>query len=144
MATAQETYRELMKSHIAPGLRALGFKGSGQSYELPTPEHWVMLGFQKSQWSDAADVRFTVNVLVAARKVWDAQRKERTHLPARPTANRLWGDFVWQRRIGRLLPAGEDLWWQVDAGTPLDQLAHTVLSAVEDYALPAVRAQTSA
>ena len=144
MATAQETYDWMMKSQIAPRLRALGFKGSGQSYELPSPDHWVMLGFQKSQWSDAADVRFTVNVLVVSRELWDEQRKERAYLPARPTANRLWGEFVWQRRIGRLLPAGEDIWWEVKPGMPTEQVADIVLRAVEDHALPAVRARTAA
>jgi hypothetical protein len=67
MVTAQETYREMMKTQVAPALRGLGFKGSGQNYELPSPGHWAMLGFQKSAWSDASALRFTVNVLVVSR-----------------------------------------------------------------------------
>jgi cold shock CspA family protein len=104
MPTAQDTYREMMKTQVAPGLRALGFKGSGQKYELPSPDHWAMLGFQKSAWSDASALRFTVNVLVVSRAAWETERTQRSYVPSRPTANRLWGAFVWQRRIGTLLP----------------------------------------
>jgi hypothetical protein len=96
--TAQDTYREMMKTQVAPALRGLGFKGSGQNYELPVAGHWAMLGFQKSAWSDASALRFTVNVLVVSRAAWEKARSERSYVPARPTANRLWGDFETHRR----------------------------------------------
>jgi Domain of unknown function (DUF4304) len=67
MREAQETYNELLKSLIAPGLRAIGFKGSGQNYRLSSDDHWAMLAFQKSTSSNATHVRFTANVLVVSR-----------------------------------------------------------------------------
>jgi hypothetical protein len=67
VSSAQETFRNLMKTLIAPGLRALGFKGSGQNYQLPSDDHWAMLGFQKSVSSDSETIRFTINVLVVSR-----------------------------------------------------------------------------
>jgi uncharacterized protein DUF4304 len=141
MVTAQETYREMMKTQVAPALRGLGFKGSCQNYELPSPGHWAMLGFQKSAWSDASALRFTVNVLVVSRLAWESARSERSYVPTRPTANRLWGDFAWQKRIGALLPGGQDRWWEVEADDTTDDLAAEVVSAVEDFALPAMREQ---
>ena len=65
--TAQEAFVKMMKEEIAPALRRLGFKGSGQRYELPSPTHWALLGFQKSAYSDSPEVRFTVNVTIAGR-----------------------------------------------------------------------------
>jgi hypothetical protein len=141
MPTAQDTYREMMKTQVAPGLRALGFKGSGQKYELPSPDHWAMLGFQKSAWSDAGALRFTVNVFVVSRTGWETARTQRSYVPAQPTANRLWGDFVWQRRIGTLFPGREDFWWEVDANSRTDDLAAEVVAAIEEFALPAIREQ---
>ena len=141
MPTAQETYNEMLKTAIAPGLRSIGFKGSGQNYRLPSDDHWAMLGFQKSTSSDAGHVRFTVNVLVVSRSKWDAVRAESPHLPERPTATTFWGTFVWQKRIGDLLSGGEDLWWEIEAGVDPSGLADAVVWAVRDSVLPAMHRQ---
>jgi uncharacterized protein DUF4304 len=93
--TAQDTYAAMLKTLIAPGLRAVGFKGSGQNYRLPSDDYWAMLGFQKSTSSDAGHVRFTGNVVVVSRSGWDTVRAESPHLPQRPTATTYWGTFVW-------------------------------------------------
>ncbi|RPE41173.1 uncharacterized protein DUF4304 [Streptomyces sp. Ag109_O5-1] len=50
----------MMRTQIAPALRALGFKGSGQIFELPHPASWALLGFQKSAYNTARHVEFTV------------------------------------------------------------------------------------
>ena len=44
VATAQETYGEMLKALVAPGLRAMGFKGSGQNYRVPSDDYWALLG----------------------------------------------------------------------------------------------------
>jgi Domain of unknown function (DUF4304) len=139
--TAQDTYAAMLKTLIAPGLRAVGFKGSGQNYRLPSDDYWAMLGFQKSTSSDASHVRFTGNVVVVSRSGWDAIRAESPHLPERPTATTYWGTFVWQKRIGELLPGGEDQWWEVEAGSDAAELADAILWAIRDYVLPAMQRQ---
>uniref|UniRef100_UPI003A8AB972 DUF4304 domain-containing protein n=1 Tax=Streptomyces sp. Agncl-13 TaxID=3400628 RepID=UPI003A8AB972 len=63
--TAQQAFASLMRARIAPGLRALGFKGSGQTYELPHLETWALIGFQKAAHKTAGQVEFTLNVTVA-------------------------------------------------------------------------------
>jgi Domain of unknown function (DUF4304) len=138
---AQETYSDMLKTLVAPGLRSLGFKGSGQNYRLPADDQWAMLGFQKSTSSDASHVRFTINVLVVSQADWDAARAESPHLPKRPTPTTWWGTFVWQKRIGDLLPGDEDLWWEIEAGADPGELADAIVWAVQDYALPAMRGQ---
>ena len=141
MPTAQETYRDFVKAHLAPGLRALGFKGSGRNYELPCRDHWAMLGLQASQWSDSNEVRFTVNLLVVSKDVWERERAERPSLGRKPGANAHPGRFAWWERIGLLMPDGTDKWWAVEAGMRPEGLAQEVLQAVEAYGLPALRAQ---
>lgn len=141
MATAQDTYAEMLKTLVAPGLRAIGFKGSSQNYRLPSDDYWAMLGFQKSTSSDATQVRFTANVLVVPRSAWDAVRTEQPHLPERPTATTYWGTYVWQKRIGELLPGGEEMWWEIEAGADAAELADAIVWAVRDYVVPAMRRQ---
>jgi hypothetical protein len=82
--TVQETYAAMMKERLAPRLRALRFKGSGQNYELGSDDYWTMLAFQKWAYSDRGRLRFTLNVLVVLRITWDAERRDRP-VPERTT-----------------------------------------------------------
>ena len=104
MATALDIFRLMMREEIAPGIRRMGFKGSGQSFILPSETHWVLLGFQKSTTSNANAVRFTVNVTAASRRAWTQARSEHSYLGGAPSANISYGDFAWERRIGQLIP----------------------------------------
>jgi len=81
--TAQDVFRATMRDEIAPALRELGFKGSGQVYLLPSETHWAMLSFQKSASSDAAGVRFAVNFDVTTKQEWEHRRRA-FGAPARP------------------------------------------------------------
>jgi Domain of unknown function (DUF4304) len=141
VATAQETYRRMLKTQLAPGLRELGFKGSGRSYELPCPDHWAMLGLQGSKWNDSSEVLFTINLLVVSRSVWERERAQDSYLGAKPKPNYMYGTFAWWERIGSLMPEREDKWWTVNAGMDTEDLSREVLLAVESYGLPAMRAQ---
>lgn len=139
MSTAQEVFKEWVKSALAPALRDMGFKGSGLSYWLPDVECWVLLGIQKSTASTSEQVKFTLNLSVANKHYWDELREwEHYWLPARPSANAVSpGQVV--RRIGTLMPAGQDLWWAVGAeASPeeLDALRQAVDTAVRNYGLP--------
>jgi Domain of unknown function (DUF4304) len=139
MATAQETFKAMMKQTVGPGLRALGFQGSGQNYLLPSLEYWAMLGFQKAKWSDARQVGFTGNILVVSRATWADARREQSYFPERPTANTYWSTDCWQKRIGEVLPGGGDLWWELPADQDWADLASAVLWAVRDYVLPTMQ-----
>ena len=59
METAQDRFKLLTRDMLAPALRALGFKGSGQHYVLPDKDHWAVLGIQRSYFSDRRTIRFT-------------------------------------------------------------------------------------
>jgi hypothetical protein len=137
--TAQESFAAMMKSVVGPALRDLGFKGSGQTFSIPSETHHALLGFQKSVYSTSDAVRVTVNVCVVPVDVWNEVRQERTYLPAKPTPNTLYGDFAWQKRIGELMPTGEDTWWDVAAGRDTAPVASEIVEAVKTFALPAMR-----
>lgn len=68
----------MLRNNLAPALRALGFKGSGQIYTLPDEDCWALVGIQRSQFSDRYDLRFTY------------QRDRRRQ-----------GNVVWRARSGR-------------------------------------------
>ncbi|ETK34794.1 hypothetical protein MPTA5024_17550 [Microbispora sp. ATCC PTA-5024] len=136
MATAQETFRQMLRDDFAPALRELGLVGSGPLYRLPHDRHWALLGFQKSAFSTRELVSFTVNLSVVPK---ERERSVRG-LPFRPAASTFYGLSMWHSRIGRLLPGGHDHWW--DVGTAPDPaVVDQVLDGVRDFALPAMRRQ---
>jgi hypothetical protein len=137
MPTAQEAFARMVKEEIAPGLRRMGFKGSGQRYELPSETHWAMLSFQKSAFSDSDDVRFTINLKVIGREEWQRARQERSYLGERPSPS-VFANVGWESRIGRLLPGDRDQWWTVTADGPTEPVAREILEAVKEFAFPAM------
>lgn len=137
---AQDTFKRMMQEAIAPALRELGFKGSGQSYTYPSETHWAQLGFQKSAYGDSGEVSFTINVSVISKRDWDQRFATRPGYSVRPAANTGHG-VGWHERIGLLLPAWTDLWWSVPAGRPTTGIANEAIAAVRDYALPEMKRQ---
>lgn len=130
------------EGRIAPALRRLGFKGSGQRYELPSDTHWAIVGFQKFSWSDQDKVEFTLNLTVTGRDEWMRARERRRHLSERPQANA--GAFVgWEERIGALMPDDAGETWIVTGDLPTEPVAGQVVAAVERFVLPAMRARIS-
>ena len=139
VGTAQETYDEMVREGLRPSLKALGFQGSGTTFTWPSRSHFSQLGLQKSQFSDRDALRFTVNVTIADRSSWEAARTVRPYLPKKPAPNTFYGDYIWQRRIGALMPSGEDTWWTISAGDDWRPVAEEVLGAVRTHALPELK-----
>lgn len=144
--TAQKALEAMLRDQIAPALRALGLKGSGQEFSLPSPTHWALLGFQRDKWSNRSSVRFTVNVVVVRRDVWDKAYAAHSWMGARPHS-RTSGYAVsdselpgfWYERIGLLMPRHDDHWWDVGRATDTKKLATEVVSAIDTHVLPAMR-----
>lgn len=141
MTTAQDLYQTMIRDTVAPRLRVLGWKGSGQRFELPDPTAWVQLGFQKSRHNSATSLNFTINVSVIGRRAWEAYREERPELPARPNPAMHYGRHFSPIRIGHLLAAQQDTWWHISADQPrdrIDWIANGVCASVSDYAMPEI------
>lgn len=139
VTTALDVLAKALRTGVAPGLRDLGFVGSGQSFELRDPEIWRLLGIQKSSANSASRVKFTINLLSGRKSDWQAACEAHTYLPAQPKPNMFYAPVTRSRtvRIGQLMPDGRDHWWEANPSTPPAQLAADVLSVVENLALPA-------
>ncbi len=138
--TAQDVFKELLQSTVAPALGAHGLKGSGQVFELPDERFWALLGFQKSTYSDRSKVKFTINLCVVSKAEYGEARRESSYLPAKPSPN-IQGGPGWWQRIGYLLPERRDYWWTIGERDPIHQVAEQVLQAITEFGLPALRAQ---
>ncbi|MGN9906378.1 DUF4304 domain-containing protein [Phytohabitans sp. LJ34] len=141
MSSVQDVYRAMLRDRVAPGLRALGFKGSGARYRLDDEECLAQLGFQSSAYNTSASLSFTLNLSVVSRLVWESARREQPYLPTSPSPNVFYGTYVWQRRIGQLMPTQSDLWWDLEHDADPAAVADAVVTAVHDYGLPAMREQ---
>jgi len=139
--TAQAMYAALVKDVLSPGFRELGLKGSGGRYALASPGVWALMSLQKSAYSDATEIRFTVNLLAANKEAWDAARAERPYLPERPAAGVVYGEPTAWARIGTVTPERADKWWRIHAGVDQAVVAAEVLHDVREFALPWLREQ---
>jgi hypothetical protein len=116
-----------------------------------------MVGFQKSKWSRAETLEFTVNLKAETKEAWDDVRAEHSYVkdipppglsehewrtvrleqspwPQRPSANTGFG-----MRIGWLIPSVRaDHWWVLHAGSG-DQAMREALDAILAFGLPALR-----
>lgn len=137
--TAQSVYDELIKAAISPGFRNHGLAGSGGRYTIPCERCWVLASLQKSSYSDAAEIRFTLNLLVANRATWDAARAEKPYLPDRPTAGTIYNAGESRTRIGEILPDGADKWWRLHGRVDPAAVADDFLHDFEQYGLPWLR-----
>jgi hypothetical protein len=129
----------MLMEQIAPGLRALGFKGSGQLYTWPSDDFWALVGFQKSRTSSRDELGFTVNLSIGSKSAWAEARIGREHwIPERPTPNTRFGMPMEEQRIGMLLRARRDKWWSVLAGCDTAKLSEEVVEAIRDAVIPTI------
>jgi hypothetical protein len=139
--TAQDLFTSAMKEAFAPALRRAGLRGSSPSFYIPSESHFAMLGFQKSQFSYAAEVKFTLNLKVVSKDAWEGMRATRPDFPAKPAPNTGYGTFEWNRRIGHLLPSGEDTWWHLRVDQDNAPTISAVVDVLVNIAAPALRTQ---
>jgi hypothetical protein len=139
----QAVYGELMKSAFGPALRDAGLRGSGGRFELPSEVYWAQLGFQKSAYSDAQEVRFTMNLSVIRRDEWSEQTAAKQYLGKRPTPTIHYGTWADQTRVGMLTASGEDKWWQILRGANSDDVRDDALHDLVTYAVPWLRERVS-
>lgn len=142
--TGQELYKDVIKDHISPALRKLGFKGSNGKYAFPSEENWLQVGFQKSFGNTVEEVRFTVNLHVTNRKLWHEGSLVYSWLPEQPSPNttsmvesnrtRL-GHIPFAQERSRAYPL-QDTWWTVKSFQSYDEAVDDVLERIEFAGLP--------
>ncbi len=137
---ADEWFRLMVETGIAPGLRALGFSGAGRRYRFHKDAHVAEITILQANLGSRA-TRFTLSLSVTPTDEWSAQLRIRPYLRSAGHAG-----AGWQERIGNLVLVGNgmpigDLWWQVDAGKPFAALSREVLTVVREFGLPAIELQ---
>lgn len=93
---------EMLRRQVAPALRELGMRSSGQDFRLPN-EHGdhALLNFQRSRGNSTTECRFTANVVFYRKQDWQQARAHRSWLPAAPTASRMFSAGLgWYERSG--------------------------------------------
>lgn len=134
--SAREVFDRAFREHIRPALRGLGFRGAYPAFRLPDGRTWRQLGVQQSRGNHRGRSEFTVNLSVVARAAWDAAHDG----PPDPNREYPPEDGVRVTRIGEVMPGGTDHWWLVTPGTDPDELGRSVVAAITDHAVPALRA----
>jgi hypothetical protein len=137
----QQVYAEWMKVTFGPALRAEGMRGSGGRFEFPSQAVWAQLGFQKSAYGDGREVRFTVNLSVIRREVWEEKRSAKPHLGERPSPTFHHGAWADQVRIGTLTPNKDDKWWRIVRGVESSIVRDDALHDLLTYGVPWLQAR---
>lgn len=119
-----DIHKELLK----PG----GWKKDGQNFRLffdGTPiSKGVIINFQKSQWNDASNLRFTINA-----------GKKYAYFPDRidPKFKEYHCDLCARKRPQALCPKYKsDQWWSLTSATDCAQLKDEIKQYLADYAIP--------
>ncbi|HEU0101278.1 MAG TPA: hypothetical protein VFR07_03080 [Mycobacteriales bacterium] len=103
--TAHDVYSEMLTGHVGPALRRRGLAGSRGRYQLASHDWWALLGFQKTHYSDASSVSFTISLSVVARSTWAAMRASSLYLPQSPSAITYYAEGAAEpTRLGSLVP----------------------------------------
>ena len=119
-ATAQDAYRRMLREHIAPALRALGFRRgpSPGAFRLETAAHACEVRFRKSRGSTRREVSFWADLHTSDLKT----------------------EFVyWEWPLHSLAPELL-IGWILEAGRPVEPVASEVLRIFFSYGWPAIQA----
>jgi len=118
--TAQDAYRRMLREHIAPALRELGFKRGPSlgAFRYETATHAAEVRFRKSRYSTRQEVDFWVDLHASWIKTewvyWDWTM-----------------DALALEQLSR---------WEVTAAAPVGPVAGEVLHVFRSYGWPAIQA----
>jgi hypothetical protein len=118
--TAQDAYRRMLREHIAPALRELGFKRGPSlgAFRYETATHAAEVRFRKSRYSTRQEVDFWVDLHASWIKTeW----------------------VYWDRTLDALAPEPLSR-WEVTAAAPVEPVASEVLRVFRSYGWPAIQA----
>lgn len=79
-ADTANLFKRLLRE-LRPLFKEHGFRASGQNFILESNECWVMINFQRSQWSEPAETTFYVNVAACSKKWLGFEAKEAHKVP---------------------------------------------------------------
>jgi hypothetical protein len=130
MSEIAHTIDTVLADSLIPALKAAGYRKSARTWRRAAHSSVRVVNAQGSAWNSTDSGRFTLNLglyfpTLAPLVAW-GRTSER---PTEP-------DCQVRMRIGHLLPAGLDQWWEVTPDTDLAALATEVRGAWDGYAAP--------
>ena len=112
-------FDDLVRRHLAPALKAHGFRRAGLTFHLFEDGNWGVINVQKHVSTPDA-IRFTVNVGITSTRLapthpvdWRARR---------PNVY----ECDWRERLGHFI-TGTDRWWSIDATTDIQEFARELI-----------------
>jgi hypothetical protein len=150
---AKRRFDELIKRILAPGLRAMGFVGSGRSYRLKAvTDFYAQIGVHRlGTFPDS--IRFTLTFSLISVEHWENYRARSADVRRRPTPVMAygwgeWGCCWWARAIEFMATAraehrNRDEGFLVSTREPVEPVGEEALAVVREYGLPFLLAQIS-
>jgi len=128
---AQNLYDEMVRDSIAPRMKARRFKKTRTNFHRSVGPNWEVVNLQRSTYSDAGHVMFTVNLGVALESIRGTVRFSGWKEGTRPTEY----DCHLRERIGFVI-GDRDTWWDIYPETEVAALGDAVAEAIERFGLP--------
>lgn len=133
---AAEIIDQVIKANLAPTLKSEGFKKTARTFHRASGPAIHVVNVQASQWGSSDEGRFTLNLGVyvpeLARMLGDAVHEKPKEYQCQARA-----------RIGSLMPAGSDDWWDVSPSTDLAALTREVEARYVEFGRPWLEARSS-
>jgi len=123
MSKATETIDRVIRAGLAPRLKAEGFKKQARNFYRRSDLRTDVVIIQASRWNEGASGSFTLNL-----GVYFPEVTEMAGGPRPPEVPKEYHCSV-RARIGHLMPAGTDLWWDVSDEINEQNLAKEVVDA---------------
>lgn len=126
----RRTIAAISRTVFTSDFRAAGFRRQGVHLHRAAADLYHGIHFQASKWGTRSEGQFTVNLVVTAPFLYEAWTGR--PLPANPAT----ALFPVQTRIGSLLPAQKDRWWEVTDAPPSEALLAEVIDALTKFGVP--------
>ena len=128
-ASPDEAFRFLLSKVVQPILKQSNFKKAGSTFHCwPSSDACKVVNFQRSSGSTSSRIRFTVNLGVylpclssRTGSVGTAERRDPKEY-----------DCQYRARIGLLMAAKNDHWWDLDGKTGVGSIRQELLVALAD------------
>jgi hypothetical protein len=130
MSHPSEMIDELVKTHLKPALKELGFKCKTPTFFRKNGELVEIISLQKSQWNDAGEAQFTINLGVYWPNVQETLGRVCKTLPPKEY------ECTLRQRLGPLFDEGKDYWWRVNPISDIQAIGKDVVEKVRGFALP--------
>ena len=135
MASTEVLFKSIVDEFISPLLKSAGFKKSGQTWNRNTNGIIHVINSQKSQWSDSDETRFTINIGILVRPIYQIiEDKEPAKIVSESSCFPCF-------RIGYLpgVDVGKDIWWELHSSSEpesIKEIGNEIACLIKDKCLP--------